>query len=168
MDPLILNICFSIIYQLECEIFINYQINLPFKIFFFFWGAKNLVLPLKSYFMSTKYQSWQYHFSSSILSKVLRVIFSIYWLILRKNAFYLYLDRSKLSLMYQQICEVYFTSDIIKDMKIDPRNKWTKVVSLKLDTRLDTSIYRGLMKKLDTSSTYWTNEFQNITSNVLF
>ena len=73
--------------------------------------------------MSTKYQSWQYHFSSSILSKVLRVIFSIYWLILRQNAFYLYLDKSKLSLMYQQICEVYFTSDIIKDMKIDPRNK---------------------------------------------
>ena len=70
--------------------------------------------------------------------------------------------------MYQQICEVYFTSDIINDMKIDPRNKWTKVVSLKLDTRLDTSIYWGLMNKLDTSSIYWADEFQNITSNVLF
>ena len=35
-------------------------------------------------------------------------------------------------------------------MKIDPRNKWRKVDSIKLDARLDISIYRGLMKKLDT------------------
>ena len=48
--------------------------------------------------------------------------------------------------MYHQMCEVYFTSGIIKDMKIDSRNKWRKIVSLKLDT----SIYRELMKELNT------------------
>ena len=42
--------------------------------------------------------------------------------------------------------EVYFTSGIIKDMKIDLRNKWRKIVSLKLGT----SIYQGLMKELNT------------------
>ena len=47
--------------------------------------------------------------------------------------------------MYHQLCEVYFTSGIIKDMKIDPKNKWRKVVSLNLDT----GNYQGLMKKLN-------------------
>ena len=37
-------------------------------------------------------------------------------------------------------------------MKVDPRNKWRKVVSLSLD-RLDKCFYRSLMQKLDTSST---------------
>ena len=55
--------------------------------------------------------------------------------------------------MYQQACEAYFTSGIIKDIKIDPRNKWRKAVSLKLDTSFDTSIYLDLMKKLNTSLT---------------
>ena len=57
--------------------------------------------------------------------------------------------------MYQQLCEVYFTSGIIKGIKIDPRNRWRKVISLNLDPCFDTSIYRDIMKnsqhKLDTS-----------------
>ena len=56
--------------------------------------------------------------------------------------------------MYQEVREVYFTSGIIKVMKIDPRNKSRKVISVKLDTRLDTSIYQGLMRELDTNSIY--------------
>ena len=71
------------------------------------------------------------------------------------------MGRSKLGLMYRQVCEVYFTSGIIKGMKFDPKNKWRKVVSLKLDTRLDTSIYWWLIKKLDTSSIYQELWFQN-------
>ena len=63
--------------------------------------------------------------------------------------------------MYQRVYEVYFTSGIIKDMKIDPRNKCRKVVSLKLDTRLDISIYQGLMRKLDTNLIYWDLRIQN-------
>jgi len=43
---------------------------------------------------------------------------------------------------------------VIEDMKIEPRNKWRKAKIVKLNTSLDTSIYRDLMKnswhKLDT------------------
>ena len=57
--------------------------------------------------------------------------------------------------MYQHVCEVYFTSGIIKDMKIEPRNKWRKADSVKLNTSLNTSMYWDLMKdswhKLNTS-----------------
>ena len=59
--------------------------------------------------------------------------------------------------MYQQVCEIYFTSGIIKDKKFDPRNKWRKVVSLKLDT----SCYQGLMRELGTSSIYQDLRIQN-------
>ena len=44
--------------------------------------------------------------------------------------------------MYQEVCCSNISSGIIKDMKFDPRNKWWKAVSLKLNT----SYYRGLMK----------------------
>ena len=74
----------------------------------------------------------------------------MYWFIFWQNALYLYLGKSKLGLMYQQVCKVYFTNCVIKNMKIDPRNKWKKFISLNLDT----SIYQGLMKKLDISSIY--------------
>ena len=55
--------------------------------------------------------------------------------------------------MYQEVREVYFTSGIIKVMKIESRNKWKKK---KTDSvKLNTSIYWDLMKdsrhKLDTS-----------------
>ena len=33
------------------------------------------------------------------------------------------MDRSKLGLMYQEVCYSNITSGIIKEMKIDPRNK---------------------------------------------
>ena len=58
------------------------------------------------------------------------------WLILWQNAFYLYLDRSKLGLMYQEVCCANISSGVIKDMKADPRNKWRKAVSYSLDTSL--------------------------------
>ena len=35
--------------------------------------------------------------------------------------------------MYQVVCYSNISSGIIKDMKVDPRNKWEKVV-LNLDT----------------------------------
>ena len=60
--------------------------------------------------------------------------------------------------MYQEVCKVYITSSIIKDMKIEPRNKWRKADSVIFDTSLDTSIYQNLMKKLDIELklvTYW-------------
>ena len=39
--------------------------------------------------------------------------------------------------MYQEVCCSNISSGIIKDMKVDPRNKWRKaVVSLNLDTCL--------------------------------
>ena len=63
--------------------------------------------------------------------------------------------------MYHQVCEVYFTSDFIKDMKIDLRNKWRKAISLKLNNRLDTRCYRGLMRELDTSSIYQDLQIRN-------
>ena len=56
--------------------------------------------------------------------------------------------------MYQQVYVVYFRSGIIKDMKIDPRDKWRKVISLKLDTR-------GLVGGLSTSSIYRDLRIQN-------
>ena len=60
--------------------------------------------------------------------------------------------------MYQEVCKVYIIGGIIKDIKIEPRNKWRKTDLVILDTGLDTSIYRDLMKKLDikldTSSIY--------------
>ena len=36
--------------------------------------------------------------------------------------------------MYQEVCYSNILSDIIKDMKFDLKNKWKKVVSLKLET----------------------------------
>lgn len=45
------------------------------------------------------------------------------------------------------------TSSIIKDMKIEQKNKWRKTEIVKLDTSLDSGIYRDLMKNLNTSST---------------
>ena len=54
--------------------------------------------------------------------------------------------------MYQEVREVYFTSGIIKVMKIESRNKWKKKTD---SVKLNTSIYWDLMKdsrhKLDTS-----------------
>ena len=44
--------------------------------------------------------------------------------------------------MYSEYCEVCWeikTSDIIENMKIEPRNKWKKVEIVNLDTSLDTS-----------------------------
>ena len=35
--------------------------------------------------------------------------------------------------MYQEVCYLNVSSDFIKDIKIDPRNKWRKVDSLGLD-----------------------------------
>ena len=43
------------------------------------------------------------------------------------------IGRSKLDLMYQVVCCSNISGGIIKDMKVDPRNKWEKVV-LNLDT----------------------------------
>ena len=63
--------------------------------------------------------------------------------------------------MYQEVCKVYILRGIIKDMKIDSKNKWRKVDSVILDTKLDTSIYQDLMKKLNTSSIYRDLRFQN-------
>jgi len=63
--------------------------------------------------------------------------------------------------MYQEVCKVSILSVIIKDMKIDPKNKWRKIVLASLDTSLDTSIYRSLMKKLNTNSICWDLRFQN-------
>ena len=63
------------------------------------------------------------------------------WLIFRQNAIYLYLGKSKLGLMYQEVCYSNISGGIIKDMKADSRNKWRKVVSLSLDTSsTDTAI----------------------------
>ena len=39
--------------------------------------------------------------------------------------------------MYQEVCKVFILSGIIKDMKIDPKNKWRKIVSTSLDTSLN-------------------------------
>ena len=58
--------------------------------------------------------------------------------------------------MYQEVCFSNISSGIIKDMRFDPRNKWRKAFSWKLDT----SCYQGLMEKLDTSSIYWELQFQ--------
>ena len=44
-----------------------------------------------------------------------------------------------MSLMYQEICCLDILSGIIKNMKIEPRNKWRKVDSMKIGTSLDTS-----------------------------
>ena len=44
-----------------------------------------------------------------------------------------------MSLMYREICCLDIISGIIKDMKIEPRNKRRKVNSVKLGTSLDTS-----------------------------
>ena len=57
------------------------------------------------------------------------------------------------------MCEVYFTSGIIKDKKIDLRNKWRKAVSLMLDT----NCYWDLMRDLD-SQTIETYEFKILRS----
>ena len=40
--------------------------------------------------------------------------------------------RSKIDLIYQEVCWSNISSDIFKVMKIDPRNKWRKVISLSL------------------------------------
>ena len=36
--------------------------------------------------------------------------------------------------MYQEVCKVYILSGIIKDKKIDPKNKWRKAISVIFDT----------------------------------
>jgi len=65
------------------------------------------------------------------------------------------LGRSKLGLMYQEVCYSSIWNGIIKDMKVDPRNKWRKIVSLKSRHKLDRCCYWSLMEKLNTSSIYW-------------
>ena len=50
--------------------------------------------------------------------------------------------------MYQEVCCSKTSSGIIKNIKIDQINKWRKVVWLKLDTSLDTSIYQELIRSL--------------------
>ena len=56
--------------------------------------------------------------------------------------------------MYQEACCLNISSDIIKDMKIEPRNKWRKADLDKLNTSFET-IYLELIKnsqhKLNTS-----------------
>ena len=44
------------------------------------------------------------------------------------------MGRSKLGLMYQGVCCSNMSSGIIKDIKVDPRNRWRKAFSLSLDT----------------------------------
>ena len=64
-----------------------------------------------------------------------------------------------MGLMYQEVCNFYITRSIIKDMKIEPRNKWKKKKKkkekLKHWSSTLVSIYWDLMKnsrhKLDTS-----------------
>ena len=85
----------------------------------------------------------------------------MYWLIFWQNTFYLQLGKSKLGSMYLEEFFSNISSGIIKYMKIYPRNNWRNVVSLKLNTSLNTSIYRELMVKLDTSSIYQDLRFQN-------
>jgi len=53
--------------------------------------------------------------------------------------------------MYQEVFCSNISSSIIKDMEVDPRNKWRKTVSLKLNT----SYYWGLMDKLDLSKLWF-------------
>ena len=36
--------------------------------------------------------------------------------------------------MYEEVCCSNISSDIMKDMEFDPRNKWRKAISLKLNT----------------------------------
>ena len=50
-----------------------------------------------------------------------------------------------MSLMYQEVLWSNITFVIIKDMKIEPRNKWRKTKTVNLDTSLDTNIYQNLM-----------------------
>ena len=38
------------------------------------------------------------------------------------------------------MCWSNITSGIIKDMKIEPRNKWRKAETVNLDTRIDTNL----------------------------
>ena len=73
---------------------------------------------------------WFYHGLPK--REIVRVIFLCNWLILWQNAFYL--GGSKLGLMYQGVCCSNITSDIIKDIKVDPRNKWRTTVSINLNT----------------------------------
>ena len=53
-----------------------------------------------------------------------------------------------MDLIYQKICKISILSGIIKDIKIDLRNKWRKADSIILDINLDTTIYRDLIKKI--------------------
>ena len=39
-----------------------------------------------------------------------------------------------MGLMYQEVCCTNITSGIIKNMKIEPRNKWRKAETVNLDT----------------------------------
>ena len=64
---------------------------------------------------------------------VLGSYFLCNWLIFWQNALYLYLGRSKLGLMYQEVYCANISSGVIKEMKADPRNKRRKAVSLSLN-----------------------------------
>ena len=48
----------------------------------------------------------------------------------------LIIDRSKLDLMYQEVCYSCISSGFIKEMKDNPRNNRKKTDSLSLDTSL--------------------------------
>ena len=48
----------------------------------------------------------------------------------------LIIGRSKLGLMYQEVCCSCISSGFIKEMKDNLRNKWRKADSLSLDTSL--------------------------------
>ena len=87
-----------------------------------------------------------------------KVIFYVYWLILWQNVLYFYLGRSKFGLMYQEVLCSATSSGIIKDMKIDPRNKWRKAGSLKLDT----SIYWELMRSSTQARFIKNYDFKNL------
>ena len=59
-------------------------------------------------------------------------------------------------LEYHEVCWEIKISDIIENMKIEPRNKWRKVEIGNLDTSLDTSSTLASIKiKWWTSSLAW-------------
>ena len=67
--------------------------------------------------------------------------------------------------MYQEVHEVYFTSGIIKVMKIESRNKWKKKKKKTDSVKLDTSIYlrhnEGFSTQARYLSIYEALQFQN-------
>ena len=69
--------------------------------------------------------------------------------------------------MYQEVCCSNITNDIIKNMKVDQRNKLRKIVSLSLDTSSTNDAIENYKRSSTQAQSIEIYDFRNSRSEIL-